>query len=80
MSKKTLKLSDIQKTLTREMYREKFHKLLFWEENEHETILKERSVMSIIIMFLFTYVEIEILTVDRFSHNYITSVSMFIKN
>ena len=37
-----LKIEDIKPELTVENYREKFHKLLCWEEKEHITILHER--------------------------------------
>ena len=43
MSQKSLKLSDIKQPLSMRTHAEKFHKLLFWEEIEHEKILKERS-------------------------------------
>ena len=32
----------IEKDLTRENYKEKFHHLLCWEEKEHEKLLAER--------------------------------------
>ena len=38
----TLDIADIQQELTRETYKEKFHKLLCWEEKEHIDILERR--------------------------------------
>ena len=38
----TLDIADIQQELTRENYKEKFHKLLCWEEKEHVEILGRR--------------------------------------
>ena len=40
--KGTLYIADIQQELTRENYKEKFHKLLCWEEKEHIDILGKR--------------------------------------
>ena len=37
-----LRLADIQKPLTRESYKEKFVKLLLWEENEQRLALRKR--------------------------------------
>ncbi len=37
-----LVLADVQQPLTRENYKEKFHKLLCWEEKTHIEILEER--------------------------------------
>ena len=40
--KEYLDIEDIEPNLTQENYREKFHKLLCWEESEHITLLHER--------------------------------------
>ena len=40
--KEDLDIADIQQELTRENYKEKFHKLLCWEEKEHIDILERR--------------------------------------
>ena len=40
--RETLDVADIQQELTRENYKEKFHKLLCWEEKEHIDILGRR--------------------------------------
>ena len=40
--KETLDITDIKQELTRENYKEKFHKLLCWEEKEHIDILGKR--------------------------------------
>lgn len=40
--KDILDVADVEQPLTRENYREKFHKLLCWEEKRHIEILKER--------------------------------------
>ena len=40
--KETLDIADIQQELTRENYKQKFHKLLCWEEKEHIDILGRR--------------------------------------
>lgn len=40
--KETLHIADIEQELTRENYKEKFHKLLCWEEKEHIEILGRR--------------------------------------
>ena len=40
--KETLDIADIQQELTRQNYKEKFHKLLCWEEKEHIDILERR--------------------------------------
>ena len=32
----------LSEQLSRDNYREKFHHLLYWEEHEHETVLKDR--------------------------------------
>ena len=40
--RETLDIADIQQELTRENYKEKFHKLLCWEEKEHIDILERR--------------------------------------
>ena len=37
-----LNIADIQQEVTRENYKEKFHKLLCWEEKEHIDILGNR--------------------------------------
>ena len=37
-----LKIEDIKRELNVANYKEKFHKLLCWEEKEHITILHER--------------------------------------
>ena len=37
-----LDIADIRQELTRENYKEKFHKLLCWEEKEHIDILERR--------------------------------------
>ena len=42
--KDELKLEDIQAELTIENYKDKFHKLLCWEEMEHISLLHERFV------------------------------------
>ena len=57
-----LTIADIEKPLTRENYKEKFHKLLCWEEKTHIEILEERLILmnyigsyswSKIFLFLF---------------------------
>ena len=57
-----LTIADIEKPLTRENYKEKFHKLLCWEEKTHIEILEERLILmnytgsyswSKIFVFLF---------------------------
>ncbi len=40
--KEELFIDDIQRPLTQENYKEKFHKLLCWEEKKHIEILEER--------------------------------------
>lgn len=45
--KNVLKLEDIQAELTIENYKDKFHKLLCWEEMEHISILHDRFVSEI---------------------------------
>ena len=40
-----LTIADIENPLTRENYKEKFHKLLCWEEKAHIEILEERLIL-----------------------------------
>ena len=42
-----LSITDIEKPLTRENYKEKFHKLLCWEEKAHIVILEERLISDV---------------------------------
>ena len=42
--KEELKIEDVLTDLTAASYKEKFHKLLCWEEKEHITVLHERYV------------------------------------
>ena len=48
--KEELDVNDITPELTAENYKEKFHKLLCWEEMQHITILHERFVSMHISM------------------------------
>ena len=48
-----LSITDIEKPLTQENYKEKFHKLLCWEEKTHIVILEERLIIINRCMFLY---------------------------
>ena len=49
-----LLITDIEKPLTRENYKEKFHKLLCWEEKTHIEILEERLFLLLIDVYSCT--------------------------
>ncbi len=52
-TKDVLDVEDVQQPLTRENYKEKFHKLLCWEEKRHIEILKERFVVCAFYVVLY---------------------------
>ena len=50
--KEELYIEDIKPMLTTENYKEKFHKLLCWEEMEHITLLHNRLGMLYLYMYM----------------------------
>ena len=50
-----LEIADVQQELTRANYKEKFNKLLCWEEMEHIHILDDRSVRAYIVLTVLLY-------------------------